>query len=243
LHRYGFIVYIRNAPWHRRKDVSMAATHSDRDRMGRRGRFAGLYRLKPWYTRRLSFVVDRAVAHRTSPDVFTAIGLAAGAGAGAAIAWGLWPLAAALLALRLAGANLDGAVARAEQADRPWGFVVNEIGDRAADLAMFAGLTVWAAGQHSPVLHGMCIPVAAMLAAAAAATLPTFASLAVTAAGGGVRRNGGPFGKTERCAAALVATAWPAAIVWVAALIIVGSVTTAAMRLADGRQELLGTPA
>jgi CDP-diacylglycerol--glycerol-3-phosphate 3-phosphatidyltransferase len=207
------------------------------------GRFAGLYRLKPWYTRRLSFIVDHAVAHGISPDVYTVIGLAAGTGAGVAIASGSWPLAAALLALRLAGANLDGAVARAARADRPWGFVVNEIGDRAADLAMFGGLTAWAASQRFPAVHGICVPVAAMLIAAAAATLPTFASLAVTAAGGGSRRNGGPFGKTERCVAAVVATAWPAAIVWVAALIIVGSVTTAAMRLAAGRRELLGAPA
>jgi CDP-diacylglycerol--glycerol-3-phosphate 3-phosphatidyltransferase len=206
-------------------------------------RFAGLYRLKPWYTRRLSFVVDHAVAHCISPDVFTVVGLAAGGGAGAAIASGSWPLTAALLALRLAGANLDGAVARAEQVDRPWGFVVNEIGDRAADLAMFGGLTVWAARPHVPAVHGICLPVAVMLVAAAAATLPTFASLAVTAAGGGVRRNGGPFGKTERCLAAVVATAWPTAIVWVATLIIVGSVATAAMRLAAGRRELLGAPA
>jgi hypothetical protein len=45
----------------------------------------GLYALKPWSTRRLTFVVDSAVAHHVSPDVFTAAGVAAAGAAGVAI--------------------------------------------------------------------------------------------------------------------------------------------------------------
>ena len=70
--------------------------------------------------------------HRVSPDLFTVVGLLAGAAAAAAIWRGWWVAAGALLAVRLAGANLDGAVARARGVGRPWGFVLNELGDRAA---------------------------------------------------------------------------------------------------------------
>jgi len=105
----------------------------------------GLYALKPWYTRRLTPILNAAVAREVSPDVFTVAGVVAAGAAGVTVALGWWPLAALFLALRLAGANLDGAVARARGVSRPWGFVVNEIGDRASDLLTFAGLAVWAA--------------------------------------------------------------------------------------------------
>ena len=83
----------------------------------------GLYALKPWFTRRLTPILDTAVAHNVSPDVFTAAGVVAAGAAGVAVAFGCWPLAALFLVLRLAGANLDGAVARARGVSRPWGFV------------------------------------------------------------------------------------------------------------------------
>ena len=148
------------------------------------------------------------MAHQVSPDVFTAAGVVAAGAAGVAIALGWWPLAALFLALRLAGANLDGAVARARGVSRPWGFVVNEIGDRTSDLLTFAGLAVWAARRAGPGLHWLSWPVLQVLVAALAATLPTFASLAAAAAGA-TRRNGGPLGKTERCLFVLMATAFP----------------------------------
>ena len=102
-----------------------------------------------------------------------------------------------VLALRLAGANLDGAVARARGVSRRWGFGVNEIGDRCSDLLTFAGLAVFAARQNGPGLPWLSWPVIQTLAATLAATLPTFASLAAATAGA-TRRNGGPLGKTER---------------------------------------------
>ena len=163
----------------------------------------GLYAVKPWYTRRLRLLVDLAVARRISPDVFTLVGVAASGIAAVCVARGWWLGALVALAARLAGANLDGAVARARGVARPWGFVLNEVGDRASDLIVFAGLACLAAGTGGSVVL--------VAGAAVAATLPTFASLAAAGAGG-TRRNGGPVGKTERCALVAVATASPAAL-------------------------------
>lgn len=197
----------------------------------------GLYALKPWYTRRLRVVTDRAAIQGTSPDVFTVVGILGALAAAISIAAGWWALAALWLAVRLAGANLDGAVARARNVCRPWGFTLNEIGDRTSDLLMFAGLAVWAAHQGGHGLNWLSWPVIWVLVAALAATLPTFASLAAAGAGAR-RRNGGPFGKTERCLAAIVAAAAPAAIPWVCAMIVVGSLLTAGLRLAGAHREL-----
>ncbi len=197
----------------------------------------GLYALKPWYTKKLTPIVDIAVAKRISPDLFTAAGVLAAGAAGAAVALGWWPLAALFLALRLAGANLDGAVARARGASRPWGFVLNEVGDRASDLLTFAGLAVWAARQHGPGLHWLCWQVITVLVAALAATLPTFASLAAAAAGA-TRHNGGPLGKTERCLFVVLATAVPVLLPMFCMQLLNGSLLTAVLRLRSARREL-----
>jgi CDP-diacylglycerol--glycerol-3-phosphate 3-phosphatidyltransferase len=196
----------------------------------------GLYALKPWYGKRLSLLVELAVRRGISPDVFTAVGVV-GAALAALVIWqGWWPLALLFLAVRLAGANLDGAVARARGVSRRWGFVLNELGDRASDLLMYAGLAALGAtvtgSWTSP-------PVVWTLLAALAATLPTFAALAAAGAGA-TRRNGGPLGKTERCLLAVVATAVPAWLGWLGALVVVGSLVTAALRLRAALLELRG---
>src|SRR6187551_3646091 len=131
----------------------------------------GLYALKPWYTQQLDGIVRWAVRRSVSPDVFTWLGVLSAAVAGVAIAAGWWPLVLVLLAGRLAGANLDGAVARARGVSRPWGFVVNELGDRAGDLLMFAGLAVLIGRLQGGA--GLVL----VLVAAVVATLPTFVSL------------------------------------------------------------------
>lgn len=190
----------------------------------------GLYALKPWYTRRLGAVVRAADRRGLSPDLFTGAGVVGAAGAGLALALGWWWAALPLLALRLAGANLDGAVARARGVSRPWGFVLNELGDRASDLLMWAGLAWWAA-QHSTTA------LVWVLVATIAATLPTFASLAAAGAGA-TRRNGGPVGKTERCALAVLGCAVPSWLVGVSVVVVLGSVLTAALRLRSTQQEL-----
>ncbi len=203
-----------------------------------RGAPRGLYALKPWYTRRLRVVVEGSARRGVSPDVFTALGVLAAVGAGAAIAVAWWPVAFVLLAARLAGANLDGAVARARGVSRPWGFVLNEVGDRASDLVMFAGLALLAVRTPQALWVGPAWPaVAWVLAAAVAAGLPTFASLAASGAGA-LRLNGGPFGKTERCLAAVVAAAVPTWLPAVAAVVVAGSLVTATIRLARSHDTL-----
>jgi CDP-diacylglycerol---glycerol-3-phosphate 3-phosphatidyltransferase len=197
----------------------------------------GLYALKPLYTRRLTPILNTAVAHNVSPDVFTAAGVVAAGAAGVTIALGWWPLAVLFLALRLAGANLDGAVARARGVSRPWGFVVNEIGDRTSDLLTFAGLAVFAARQHGPGFQWLSWSVLQVLVAALAATLPTFASLAAAAAGA-TRRNGGPLGKTERCLFVVLATAFPVIMPIVLTQLVNGSILTTVLRLRAARREL-----
>lgn len=193
----------------------------------------GLYALKPWYTRRLTRFVRTAVDRGHSPDLFTLVGVLGGAAAGVALAAGWWWAALPLVGVRLAGANLDGAVARARGVSRPWGFVLNEIGDRSSDLLMFAGLAWWAA-QHSSD-HLVWV-----LVATVAATLPTFASLAAAGAGA-TRRNGGPLGKTERCALLVLGCAVPSWLPVVCGVITLGSLLTAGLRLRGAHQELVAS--
>jgi CDP-diacylglycerol--glycerol-3-phosphate 3-phosphatidyltransferase len=175
----------------------------------------GLYALKPWYAGRLAGLRAHLVARHISPNLISAAGVAAGAGAGIALATGAGVVVAPLVAVRLAAANLDGAVARDSGQTSRWGSVVNEMGDRAAELAMLAGATFVA-------------PPALVAVAALAATLPSWVSLAGAAAGA-PRRNGGPVGKTER--AVLLAIGALASQLTVAlAVIAAGSVITAAVR-------------
>lgn len=205
-------------------------------------RATGLYLLKPWFTRRLTPVVTTAVQRGVSPDVFTAVGVLGAAAAGASVAFGWWPLAALFMVLRLAGANLDGAVARAAGRSRPWGFVLNEVGDRASDLLAFAGLAVWAARQSGPGLNWLSWPVIMVLVAALASTVPTFAALAAAGAGAS-RPNGGPLGKTERCLIVVVATAFPVVLPVASMQLINGSLLTTALRLRAAHRELTAKPA
>lgn len=179
----------------------------------------GLYALKPWYARKLSGVRGALARRGVSPDTLTVAGVVCAAGAAAALAWLPAPLAAlpvaALLAARLAFANLDGALARDTGRTTRRGALLNELGDRAADLAVLAGFLTLA-------------PLWLVATAALAATLPSWVSLAGAAAGA-ERLNGGPVGKTERCALVVVAavSGW-----WVPVLAVIaaGSALTAIAR-------------
>ncbi|MFD5190677.1 CDP-alcohol phosphatidyltransferase family protein [Streptomyces sp. NPDC058357] len=188
----------------------------------------GLYALKPWYADRLSGVRASLVRHEVSPDTLTAAGVVAAAGAAAALAWLPAGPAAALpvallLAARLAFANLDGALARDTGRTTRRGAVLNELGDRVADLVVLAGFLALA-------------PLWLVAVAGLAATLPSWVSLAGAAAGA-PRRNGGPVGKTERCLLVVVAAAsgWTVPVLTVIAA---GSLLTAALRLAGLWREL-----
>ena len=188
---------------------------------GNPGCGAGLYRLKYWYADRLAPVRRAMVAANVPPSAITMAGIFFGAGAGVALAL-LRPgvvaglMVAALLAARLACANLDGGVARDQDRATPFGSVLNELGDRAAELAALAGCLAFA-------------PAALVLATALAATLPSWVALAGAAAGLG-RLQGGPVGKTERCLllAVMAFLGFPVVLLSVLA---VGSALTAAIRL------------
>ncbi|MFD6432256.1 CDP-alcohol phosphatidyltransferase family protein [Streptomyces venezuelae] len=189
----------------------------------------GLYALKPWYADKLSGVRAALVRREVSPDTLTLAGVACAAGAALALValpFGYAaPPVALLLAARLAFANLDGALARDTGRTTRRGALLNELGDRAADLIVLAGFLPLA-------------PLWLVATAALAATLPSWVSLAGAAAGAG-RLNGGPVGKTERCALVVVAAAsgWAVPVL---AVLAAGSALTAALRLARLWRELGG---
>ncbi|MBM9464970.1 CDP-alcohol phosphatidyltransferase family protein [Aeromicrobium sp. YIM 150415] len=191
----------------------------------------GLYALKPWYSRRLDAFVRGAVRRDLSPDLFTLVGVLGACAAAVVVAYAWWPLVILFLAVRLAGANLDGAVARARGVSRPWGFVLNEIGDRVSDVVVMGGLAVLA-WRTDGIDTALVVAIATV-----AATLPTFASLAAAGAGA-TRRNGGPLGKTERCLLVIIASIVPAWTVWIAWIIVAGSVLTTITRLVSTHREL-----
>lgn len=197
----------------------------------------GLYAAKPWFTRQLGRIVTAAVDRGWSPDAFTAIGVAFAAMAAGGLLVGSWPLVLIGLVGRLVGANLDGAVARARGVSRPFGFVLNEIGDRASDLLPLAALSILA--WHSGSVPALVVA----LVATTAASWPTFISLSAAAAGA-ARINGGPFGKTERTLTVFlmsVAFTWfpVAAVIGVGSgVIIAGSTLTAATRARAAHRRL-----
>src|SRR6516164_11170274 len=201
----------------------MAMDTSTRAAAGTTSRYwDGLYICKSWYADRLAPVRQRLVALNVPPSAITTAGIFFGAGAGVALAL-LRPgpvaglAVALLLAARLACANLDGGVARDGDRATPFGSVLNEVGDRAAELAALAGCLAFA-------------PAALVLAAALAATLPSWVALAGAAAGLG-RLQGGPVGKTERCLLLALLAAIGSSAVFLGVLA-AGSALTALVRLA-----------
>ena len=182
----------------------------------------GLYSFKSWYAGRLAPVRRFLVAARVPPGAITAAGIVFGGSAGAALALlrpgpGAGVVVALLLAARLACANLDGGVARDGDRATPFGSVLNEVGDRGAELLALAGCLAFA-------------PSALVAVAALAATLPSWVALAGAAAG--FRRvQGGPVGKTERCLLIALLACWGFPVVFLAVLA-AGSALTAMIRLA-----------
>ncbi len=188
----------------------------------------GLYALKPWYGNRLAGIRRMLVAGRISPNAITWTGAGFGAAAGVVLATlRPGPIAgitvAAMLAARLACANLDGSVAREAGRTSRFGPVVNELGDRIADLLALCGLLAVA----DPAI---------VAAAALATTLPSWVSMSGAAAGA-PRINGGPMGKTERCLV-LVAIAATGATAPLLALMSAGAIVTAVVRGATIRRAL-----
>jgi CDP-diacylglycerol--glycerol-3-phosphate 3-phosphatidyltransferase len=192
----------------------------------------GVYAMKPAFQRSLGGVEDWLVARRVHPDVLTlgALGLALVGGAllyAAAWAPGLL-LAVPLVALGRTALNaLDGLVARRTGLARPWGEVLNELGDRLADVALLGGLAL------APTTDGRL-----GAAALVAVLLSSYLGVASKAAGG-PRQYGGLMGKADRmlylALAALLAglAGRPEWLNGYLALVLVGGLATLAQR---GRQ-------
>jgi len=151
----------------------------------------GLYALKPAFQRSLGGVETWLVARGVHPDVLTGVALGLGLLGGAllyaaAAAPRLLLLLSGLALGRLALNALDGLVARREGLARPWGEVLNELGDRLADVALLGGLAL------APTSDGRLGAVAVVVV-----LLASYLGLLGKAAGG-QREYGGVMGKADR---------------------------------------------
>lgn len=202
------------------RNATVLAKESKMHKDPRRREGAGLYALKGWFAARLRLVREVLVRRRVSPNTISVAGIVFAACAGASLTWMSAPMAAIpvtlFLVLRLAAANLDGSVARETGRQTRWGGVLNEVGDRVADLVVLAGLLVHVS---LPLALGVLL----------ASSVPSWVSLAGAAVG--LRRiNGGPVGKTERCLlmALAAATGWYTVF---AVIVLAGSALTGLVRL------------
>jgi CDP-diacylglycerol--glycerol-3-phosphate 3-phosphatidyltransferase len=185
----------------------------------------GLYAIKPWYTRRLQRIVDVAVARRISPVRVHGRRVWAAAGCRRRVRRaGVVDRGAGALAARLAGANLDGAVARARGVARPWGLrdstrsATGVVPDRLRRVRVARG--GYGRPSHWCGRGGR------------AATLPTFASL-LAAGAGATRATAGPVGSKRALRAG---RPWrrhgPRVARFVCGVVVgVGSLATAVVRL------------
>jgi CDP-diacylglycerol---glycerol-3-phosphate 3-phosphatidyltransferase len=151
----------------------------------------GVYVVKPAFQRSLGGAEDWLVARRVHPDVLTGAALALSL-LGGALLWtgATWPallLLVPLIALGRTALNaLDGLVARRTGLARPWGEVLNEAGDRLADVALLGGLAL------APTTNGR-LGAAALVAVLLASYLGVLSKAA-----GGPRQYGGIMGKADR---------------------------------------------
>ena len=197
----------------------------------------GLYAAKPWFVRRLKKVENLLVGWDVSADSLTAAALVVSLGCGLVLALGgildqplLWLLVPPLALVRLALNALDGSLACRKGTDRPFGEVINEMGDRLSDAALIGSLAFAA-------------PVPLALTALVATFVSSTAGLLGRALLGD-RISGGPMGKADRLAAislaALAAGLWASPIPFEIALWVVlgGAVVTVAARLVAIRRRL-----
>jgi CDP-diacylglycerol---glycerol-3-phosphate 3-phosphatidyltransferase len=151
----------------------------------------GVYTMKSAFQRSLGGPEAWLVARRVHPDVLTGAALAL-AVLGGALLWAgartpALLLLVPLLALGRTALNaLDGLVARRTGLARPWGEVLNEAGDRLADVALLGGLAL------APTIDGR-LGAAALVAVLLASYLGVLSKAA-----GGPRQYGGVMGKADR---------------------------------------------
>jgi CDP-diacylglycerol--glycerol-3-phosphate 3-phosphatidyltransferase len=199
------------------------------------GMYEGLYRTKPAAQRLVDPLVDACVARGISADALTlaAVPVAALGGTCLALSEALpvTLLAVPLLAaVRLVLNLIDGQVARRTGTEHPWGEVLNELGDRVADVLFIGGLAFVAA--VGPLLG---------LSAVIGALLASYAGV-VARATGAPRGYGGVMSKPGRMIVLAVAApltfvlaaSWP--LVAAAWLILIGSLVTLGQRLRSMRR-------
>jgi CDP-diacylglycerol--glycerol-3-phosphate 3-phosphatidyltransferase len=154
--------------------------------------------LRPMFARLLTPVGEALARTPVTPNMITAtgtVGVTAGAlslfptghlFAGTMVCWGF-----AMFDM------LDGLLARLKGASGAWGAFLDSTLDRIGDAAVFAGLTIWAARAHQPVLAGValyCLVIGGMVSYARA-----------RAEGLGVQADVGVAERSERLLVALVA--------------------------------------
>ena len=149
-----------------------------------------LYAVKPRFQAVLERLAIRLARSGVSAHALTACGVGAAAIAGLLLAsagsdpWLL--LVPPLLFARIAANALDGMVARLSGSSSRWGTVLNEGGDRVADLLCFGGLLVGA--ELPPIVEVSLLPLLLLV---------SYLGILGQAAGG-ERRYEGPLGKADR---------------------------------------------
>jgi CDP-diacylglycerol---glycerol-3-phosphate 3-phosphatidyltransferase len=160
-----------------------------------------VYALKPGFQNLLSPCVKQLAAWRVTPNQVTlaACMLSVALGIDLAIGSRTWILLPLFLPMRMALNAMDGMLARGYRRETRAGAVLNELSDLVSDAALTLPFA-WVAG---PLSIGAAMFFAALTEVAAIA-------------GGGPRRNHGPFGKSDRAVflgfcGAWLALGWPVA--------------------------------
>lgn len=185
----------------------------------------GIYRIKPWFQRRLQPITTALVKHQVSPDWMTY----------GAVVIATWMAVALILSaqsrgwlwlvclgapVRLAMNALDGQVSRALGVADPMGEVKNELGDRVADAIIFGAVCLL---PQIPLYLSVLTLIIALLTGYVG-----ILSKAVT----GVRDYSGIMGKPDRmtvlavgCGLVALTNHW--ILLWVALgiILILGSIT------------------
>ena len=201
----------------------------------------GLYRMKPAAQRLVRPLVEASLSRGVSADVLTLAAVPVAALGGLCLALSdsapvLLLLVPFLAALRLILNLVDGQVARQAGTTHPMGEVLNELGDRIADVLFIGGLAF--VPEVGPLLA---------LSAAIAALLASYVGITSRAVGAS-RQYGGLMSKPGRMMALAVAAplafvlaaAWP--LVVAAWLILVGSLLTLVQRILATRSAIEGGP-